>query len=297
MKPAPPVTRTRIGGGYRPSTGADPRRGRACVDRHKVPAARTARGARANQSPWPRTRSSTNGWCPHRPRRSTRSSPARATYPRWWGDAFLEGEGDPGPAAPGKRARLLTRGRLPYRLRWDLVCVEADAAAEARVADPGRLRGRRDLDARAGRRRDAGRPGMACRRAEAARAPPDAAPARRSSPGTTAGRCAAGRRASFASSGGVASRSRARQARRPSRQCGSRGAPFSLRRTDTAGRGAFAPNSAVVIRRTRQSTPASSKIASAKSAQVQSPSAARCQMPNAAPPSTSVRVASARCPT
>jgi uncharacterized protein YndB with AHSA1/START domain len=48
-------------------------------------------------------------------------------YPGWWGDAFLEGEGDPGPAAPGKRARLVTRGRLPYRLRWELVCVEADA--------------------------------------------------------------------------------------------------------------------------------------------------------------------------
>ena len=48
-------------------------------------------------------------------------------YPRWWGDAFLEGEGDPAPAAPGKRARLVTRGRLPYRLRWELVCVEADA--------------------------------------------------------------------------------------------------------------------------------------------------------------------------
>ena len=48
-------------------------------------------------------------------------------YPDWWGDAFLEGEGDPGPAAPGKRARLVTRGRLPYRLRWELVCAEADA--------------------------------------------------------------------------------------------------------------------------------------------------------------------------
>jgi uncharacterized protein YndB with AHSA1/START domain len=48
-------------------------------------------------------------------------------YPRWWGDAFLEGEGDPAPAASGKRARLVTRGRLPYRLRWDLTCVEADA--------------------------------------------------------------------------------------------------------------------------------------------------------------------------
>ena len=50
-------------------------------------------------------------------------------YPEWWGDAFLEGEGDPGPAAPGKRARLLTRGRLPYRLRWELVCLEATAPA------------------------------------------------------------------------------------------------------------------------------------------------------------------------
>ena len=48
-------------------------------------------------------------------------------YPGWWRDAFLEGEGDPGPAAPGKRARLLTRGRLPYRLRWELTCVEAVA--------------------------------------------------------------------------------------------------------------------------------------------------------------------------
>lgn len=47
-------------------------------------------------------------------------------YPRWWGAAFLEGEGDPGPAAPGKRTRLVTRGRLPYRLRWELVCLEAD---------------------------------------------------------------------------------------------------------------------------------------------------------------------------
>ncbi len=48
-------------------------------------------------------------------------------YPAWWGDVFLHGEGDPGPAAPGKRARLVTRGRLPYRLRWELVCAEACA--------------------------------------------------------------------------------------------------------------------------------------------------------------------------
>ena len=48
-------------------------------------------------------------------------------YPSWWGDTFLEGEGDPGPATPGKRARLVTRGLLPYRLRWELICVEARA--------------------------------------------------------------------------------------------------------------------------------------------------------------------------
>jgi uncharacterized protein YndB with AHSA1/START domain len=48
-------------------------------------------------------------------------------YPDWWGDAFLEGEGDAGRAAPGKRAHLVTRGRLPYRLRWELVCLEATA--------------------------------------------------------------------------------------------------------------------------------------------------------------------------
>ena len=46
-------------------------------------------------------------------------------YPTWWSDAFLRGAGDDGPAAPGKRAWLLTRGRLPYRLRWELTCVEA----------------------------------------------------------------------------------------------------------------------------------------------------------------------------
>jgi hypothetical protein len=48
-------------------------------------------------------------------------------YPTWWGDAFLRSAGDHGPAAPGKRAWLLTRGRLPYRLRWELTCVEAIA--------------------------------------------------------------------------------------------------------------------------------------------------------------------------
>ncbi len=68
-----------------------------------------------------------------------------------------------------------------------------------------------------------------------------------------------------------AQRRRARHSRRPSRQCGSSGAPRSERSTEYAGRGALAPNSAVEIRRTRQSSPASAKIASANSAQVHSP--------------------------
>ena len=61
---------------------------------------------------------------------------------------------------------------------------------------------------------------------------------------------------------------------------GDLGAPArSLRRTAYAGRGAGRPSSSVEMRRTRHSRAASAKIASAKSAHVQSPSAARCQTP------------------
>src|SRR5207244_954609 len=78
----------------------------------------------------------------------------------------------------------------------------------------------------------------------------------------------------------VAHRRFSRQSRRPSRQCGMRGAPGrALRSTEYAGRGAGRPSSSELIRRTRHSSPASSKIASANSAHVQSPSAARCHTP------------------
>lgn len=63
-------------------------------------------------------------------------------YPEWWGEAFLEGTGDSGPAAPGKRARLLTRGRLPYRLRWELECVEAVAPTRLDSRISGDFEGR-----------------------------------------------------------------------------------------------------------------------------------------------------------
>src|SRR5581483_6455336 len=65
--------------------------------------------------------------------------------------------------------------------------------------------------------------------------------------------------------------------------------------TEYAGRGAGRPSSSVVIRRTRHESPASSKIASANSAHVQSPAAARCQRPFGSPNSS--RVAAARWPT
>src|SRR5207253_3178446 len=69
----------------------------------------------------------------------------------------------------------------------------------------------------------------------------------------------------------------------------------SLRSTELAGLGAGRPSSAVVIRRTAHFTPASSKIASARSAHVQSPSAAMCHTPCGS--SSTSRVASARWPT
>ena len=68
----------------------------------------------------------------------------------------------------------------------------------------------------------------------------------------------------------------------------------ALRSTEYAGLGAGRPSSALVIRRTRQSSPASSKIASAKSAQVQSPSAATCQRPKGSSSSTRRRTDAAR---
>src|SRR5581483_11826206 len=92
--------------------------------------------------------------------------------------------------------------------------------------------------------------------------------------------------------------SRRRHSATPSRQCGSRGAPGrSLRSTEYGGRRAGRSSSALEIRRTRQRSPASSNTASARSAQVQSPSAATCQTPRSRSASTSSRTPSARCPT
>jgi hypothetical protein len=48
-------------------------------------------------------------------------------YPRWWGDAFVSVEGDAGPPRPGRHVRLVSRGFLPYLLRWEAQIVEVDA--------------------------------------------------------------------------------------------------------------------------------------------------------------------------
>jgi Polyketide cyclase / dehydrase and lipid transport. len=48
-------------------------------------------------------------------------------YPTWWGDVFVSVEGDEGPPRPGRQATIVSRGFLPYRLRWQAQIVEANA--------------------------------------------------------------------------------------------------------------------------------------------------------------------------
>ena len=47
-------------------------------------------------------------------------------YPRWWGDVFLEADGDGGEPAPGKAITVRARGFLPYTLRFTLTTLEVD---------------------------------------------------------------------------------------------------------------------------------------------------------------------------
>jgi hypothetical protein len=47
-------------------------------------------------------------------------------YPEWWGAAFLHVEGDEGPPRPGRRASVIARGFLPYKIRWAGVVTTAD---------------------------------------------------------------------------------------------------------------------------------------------------------------------------
>jgi hypothetical protein len=46
-------------------------------------------------------------------------------YPSWWDKVFLSVTGDDGPPRPGRRASIVSKGFLPYKLRWVAEVVEA----------------------------------------------------------------------------------------------------------------------------------------------------------------------------
>jgi hypothetical protein len=48
-------------------------------------------------------------------------------YTNWWGNVFVSVEGDDGPPRPGRHVKIVSRGFLPYRLRWEAEVVEAEA--------------------------------------------------------------------------------------------------------------------------------------------------------------------------
>jgi uncharacterized protein YndB with AHSA1/START domain len=62
-------------------------------------------------------------------------------YPEWWGDVFLEAEGDSGPPAPGRRVRVKARGYLPYRLRFSSEVVECERPKRIRMRLSGDFEG------------------------------------------------------------------------------------------------------------------------------------------------------------
>ena len=48
-------------------------------------------------------------------------------YLRWWSDVYLQVDRISSiSAGAGAKARLLTRGKLPYKLRWQAEIIEAD---------------------------------------------------------------------------------------------------------------------------------------------------------------------------
>src|SRR5947208_16810098 len=48
-------------------------------------------------------------------------------YPSWWGDVFVSVEGDGGPPRPGRHVQIVSRGLLPYLLRWEAEVADAEA--------------------------------------------------------------------------------------------------------------------------------------------------------------------------
>jgi hypothetical protein len=62
-------------------------------------------------------------------------------YPAWWGDVFLSVTGDDGPPRPGRHAKVVAKGFLPYKLRFDADVVEAERPRLIRMALSGDFEG------------------------------------------------------------------------------------------------------------------------------------------------------------
>ncbi len=65
-------------------------------------------------------------------------------YPRWWPDVYLKVDYEPSGRADGigDRAILLTKGRLPYRLRWTAETVHHDKPRTIEIKATGDFVGR-----------------------------------------------------------------------------------------------------------------------------------------------------------
>ncbi len=65
-------------------------------------------------------------------------------YPKWWPDVYLGARYEPSGRADGigDRVHLLTKGRLPYKLRWTAEAVRRDYPHEIEVSATGDFVGR-----------------------------------------------------------------------------------------------------------------------------------------------------------
>jgi hypothetical protein len=65
-------------------------------------------------------------------------------YPLWWPEVYLSVQQiEPGDAnGVGKSARLLTKGKLPYRLRWEMRVIEAHRPQQFTIQASGDFVGR-----------------------------------------------------------------------------------------------------------------------------------------------------------
>ena len=62
-------------------------------------------------------------------------------YPRWWPDAFVEATGDSGPPAVGNKVAVVSRGFLPYKLRFTLETIEVDPPTRIKTVLRGDFEG------------------------------------------------------------------------------------------------------------------------------------------------------------